>query len=74
MYSNEELERRIAYEKMLAEISETAVQVSDMDFFFKQALQRMGLTLNVSRVFMFTYLQQERIFTCRHGWDAPACR
>lgn len=72
MYSNEELERRIAYEKMLAEISETAVQVNDMDSFFKQALQRMGLTLNVSRVFMFTYHQEERIFTCRHGWDTPS--
>ena len=55
MRTNEMLEKRISYEKMLAEISELAVRVQDMNAFLRQALQRMGETLNVSRVFMFSY-------------------
>lgn len=33
MHSKEMLEKRISYEKMLAEISEMAVRVNDMDAF-----------------------------------------
>lgn len=72
MDHNAMLEKRIAYEKMLAEISEMAVRVTDMDFFLKQSLQSMGLTLDVSRVFMFTYLREDEVFACRYGWDAPS--
>lgn len=71
MKKEELLEKRIAYEKMLAELSELAVGVTDMDAFVQCALERMGSILRVSRVFMFTYDAQDDIFTCRSGWDAP---
>lgn len=71
MHSKEMLEKRISYEKMLAEISEMAVRVNDMDAFLQQALQRMGVTLHVSRVFMFGYQHEDRTFACRCGWDDP---
>ena len=71
MRTNEMLEKRISYEKMLAEISELAVRVQDMHAFLRQALQRMGETLNVSRVFMFSYESHNNTFVCRCGWDDP---
>lgn len=71
MRTNEMLEKRISYEKMLAEISELAVRVQDMNAFLRQALQRMGETLNVSRVFMFSYESHNHTFVCRCGWDDP---
>lgn len=72
MHDAELLEKRISYEKMLAEISEMAVRVTDMGDFLQGALRRMGMTLHVSRVFMFSYQQEDQSFICRCGWDEPA--
>lgn len=72
--SNEQniLEKRLAYEKMLAELSEAAVQVVDMDIFLKHSLARMGRALGVSRVFMFMPDKQLDVYFCRCGWDDPS--
>lgn len=72
MKKEELLEKRIAYEKMLAELSELAVRVEDMDAFVQRALERMGTILRVSRVFMFIHNSPGGTFTCRCGWDEPA--
>lgn len=66
------LEKRLAYEKMLAELSEAAVQVVDMDVFLKHSLERMGSVLGVSRVFMFVPDKQLDVYFCRCGWDDPS--
>ena len=55
METEEKLKKRIAYEKMLAGISERAVSVDDLDEFLDESLRRMGGILDVSRIFIFTY-------------------
>lgn len=48
-----ELEKRLSYEKMVADISSMAVMVEDLAYFQEQCLQIMGRTLDVSRIYIF---------------------
>ncbi len=49
------LKKRIAYEKMLVEISAQAVSIVDLDSFLNSCMFKIGKTLNVSRVYIFEY-------------------
>lgn len=71
MQTDEKLEKRIAYEKMLAVISERAVSVDNLDHFLNASLKNMGSILDVSRVFIFTYRLASDTFCCVCEWDAP---
>ncbi len=71
MLPPEVLEKRIAYEKMLAEISEDAVLVHDIKGFLTNSIRKMGEILNVSRVFVFQYNAPDDVFRCLCGWDEP---
>ena len=68
METEEKLKKRIAYEKMLAGISERAVSVDDLDEFLDESLRRMGGILDVSRIFIFTYHPVPDIFACICEW------
>ena len=70
METDEKLKKRIAYEKMLAGISERAVAVDDLDQFLDGSLRSMGSILDVSRIFIFTYRPVSETFSCICEWVA----
>ena len=70
MKTDEKLKKRIAYEKMLAGISERAVAVDDLDEFLDGSLGSMGGVLDVSRIFIFTYQPVSETFSCICEWVA----
>ncbi len=70
MKTDEELQKRIAYEKMLAGISERAVSVDDLGEFLDGSLRSMGSILDVSRIFIFTYQAASETFSCICEWVA----
>ena len=70
MQTEEKLKKRIAYEKMLAGISERAVLIDDINAFLDESLQSMGDILDVSRIFIFTYEQLSGTFACICEWVA----
>ncbi len=71
MQTDEKLEKRIAYERMLAGISERAVLVDDLHDLLNESLKSMGSILDVSRAFIFTYYPKSDIFSCACEWDSP---
>jgi PAS domain S-box-containing protein len=70
MQTDEKLTKRIAYEKMLAGISEQAVSVYNLDDFLSASLKSMGDILDVSRIFIFTYQPVSETFSCICEWVA----
>ncbi|MGB5748401.1 MAG: sigma 54-interacting transcriptional regulator [Desulfobacterales bacterium] len=70
MQTEEKLKKRIAYEKMLAGISERAVSVDDLGVFLDASLGSMGGILDVSRIFIFTYQPVSATFSCICEWVA----
>ena len=70
MQTDEKLKKRIAYEKMLAGISEQAVSVYNLDDFLSASLKSMGSILDVSRIFIFTYQPVSETFACICEWVA----
>ena len=68
MQTDQKLKKRIAYEKMLAGISEQAVSVGDLDQFLDGSLKSMGDVLDVSRIFIFTYQPMSNTFACICEW------
>lgn len=70
METDEKLKKRIAYEKMLAGISERAVSVDDLGEFLDGSLGSMGDILDVSRIFIFTYQPLSDTFSCICEWVA----
>ncbi|MGB9442608.1 MAG: sigma 54-interacting transcriptional regulator [Desulfobacterales bacterium] len=70
MQTDEKLKKRIAYEKMLAGISEQAVSVFNLDDFLSASLKSMGSILDVSRIFIFTYQPVSEAFSCICEWVA----
>ncbi len=49
----DELRKRLAYEKMVADISSLAVFVEDLDGFQRQAFDMMAAIIDVSRIYLF---------------------
>ncbi len=70
MQTDEKLKKRIAYEKMLAGISERAVSVDDLNKFLNSSLKSMGSILDVSRIFIYTYQHSFDTFSCICEWVA----
>ena len=70
MQTEEKLKKRIAYEKMLAGLSERAVLVDDLNEFLTASLRSMGGVLDVSRIFIFTYEPLTGTFSCICEWVA----
>jgi two-component system, NtrC family, response regulator HydG len=70
MQTDEKLNKRITYEKMLAVISERAMSVDDLNAFLDSSLKRMGSILEVSRTFIFAYQPSTDTFDCVCEWAA----
>ncbi|MGD2271919.1 MAG: sigma 54-interacting transcriptional regulator [Desulfobacterales bacterium] len=70
MQTDEKLKKRIAYERMLAGISERAVSVGDLNRFLDSSLKSMGSILDVSRIFIFKYQSSTQTFYCICEWVA----
>jgi PAS domain S-box-containing protein len=70
MQMEEKLKKRIAYEKMLAGISERAVSVDNLEHFLATSLKRIGSILDVSRIFIFRYQVSSNTFYCISEWVA----
>ncbi len=64
------LERRIAYEQMVAEISSLAVLVEDLDAFLSTCMRLMGEALDTSRVFIVTLDESSDTLNARYEWEA----
>lgn len=52
---NQSLNKRLAYESILSEISEMAVTVNDMGQFSRSVLSMIGETFNLCRTYIFEY-------------------
>jgi PAS domain S-box-containing protein len=70
MQTEEKLKKRIAYERMLAGISEQAVSVYNLNNFLSGSLKSMGSILDVSRIFIFTYQPVTETCACICEWVA----
>jgi len=69
------LEKRIAYEKMVADISALAVLVENLDVFLTTCLRLMGEALGTSRVFIIKLDEAADTLNVRYEWeseDAPS--
>ena len=64
------LEKRLAYEKMVADISSLAVLVDDIDVFLEQCLNMMGATLDVCRIFIDEYYPQSGTLDTAYEWTS----
>ncbi len=53
--AEEELKKRLAYEKMLADISARALMIKDLDGFLNESFRTMGRVLDVSRIYIFKH-------------------
>ncbi|TET83804.1 MAG: PAS domain S-box protein, partial [Desulfobacteraceae bacterium] len=53
--AEEALKKRLAYEKMLANISTRAILIEDISICLDECLEIMGKTLHVSRIYIFEY-------------------
>ncbi len=53
--AQEALKKRLAYEKMLADISTRAILIEDISRCLDECLEIMGKTLHVSRIYIFEY-------------------
>ncbi|MBA7646690.1 Sensor histidine kinase RcsC [subsurface metagenome] len=53
--AQEALKKRLAYEKMLADISTRAILIEDISICLDECLEIMGKTLHVSRIYIFEY-------------------
>ena len=74
MQADEKLKKRIAYEKMLASLSERAVSVDDLNKFLDSSLKSVGAILDVSRTFIFSYQPSSGIFFCICEWVAKGIK
>ena len=66
-----ELEKRIAYERLVAQISAAAVNLTDISAFQDACLQLMGKTTGVDRTYIFTYCHASNTASNTHEWCAP---
>jgi signal transduction histidine kinase/CheY-like chemotaxis protein len=64
------LERRFAYEKMVADISSMAVLVEDLDLFLTTCLRLMGEALDTSRVFIVTLDDTSETLDVSYEWES----
>ena len=53
--AEEALKKRLAYEKMLADISTLAILIEDISRCLDECLEIMGKTLHISRIYIFEY-------------------
>ena len=70
MQTEKKLEKRIAFEMMIAAISEQAVLFDNLQVFLDSSLKRMGSILDVSRIFIFTHQTMSDTFSCICEWAA----
>jgi signal transduction histidine kinase/DNA-binding NarL/FixJ family response regulator len=64
------LEKRIAYEKMVADISSLAVLVEDLDAFLTTCLRLMGEALDTTRVFIIELDEAAGTLNARYEWES----
>jgi PAS domain S-box-containing protein len=64
------LKKRIEYEKMLAEISSEAVLSKDQNIFLDTCVKKIGMVLDVSRVYIFGHDQDTNKYTVMSEWAA----
>lgn len=69
--SEEVLNKRLAYEKMVADISFLSVTLDDQDQFLKKSLEIIGKTVGVSRVYVFQYDGKTGTVNNADEWNAP---
>jgi two-component system, sensor histidine kinase and response regulator len=62
------LEKRLAYEKMVADVSSLAVLADDIDAFLNRCLSMMGATLDVCRIFIDEYHEQTDTLDTAYEW------
>ena len=66
--AEEALKKRLAYEKMLTDISTQSVLVEDMSRFLDECLEIMGKTLRVSRIYIFELRYESRTADNTFEW------
>ncbi|MCP4629371.1 MAG: PAS domain S-box protein [bacterium] len=62
------LEKRIVFERMLAEISAEAISIKDISAFINKSINRIGNTLDVSRINIYDYEADLEIFFLAYEW------
>ncbi len=65
------LRKRLAYQRLIAEISEFALNIEELDRFLRSCLERTGNVLGVDRVRLFEYDETTKSSTKRFEWVGP---
>lgn len=63
-----EIKRRLDYEKILSEISLSAIDVTDMDSYLNNSLKTLGVHLDLDRVYIFNCNESKNIISNTHEW------
>ena len=67
----QELEKRIAYERLVAQISAMAVNLTDISAFQNICMQLIGETTGIDRAYIFKYCYASNTVSNTHEWCAP---
>lgn len=69
--AEEILKKRLAYEKMVSDISFLSLQIEDKSLFLKECLDIMGKNVDVSRIFIYEYDPEAETAGNIFEWLAP---
>jgi len=69
--AEEILKKRLAYEKMVSDISFLSLQIEDKSLFLKKCLEIMGKNVDVSRIFIYEYDPEAETVGNIFEWLAP---
>ncbi|MDF9408127.1 PAS domain S-box protein [Pelotomaculum isophthalicicum JI] len=66
--AEESLRRRLSYEKLIANVSYIAASAEDIKDFLYDSLQRIGQTLDTSRILFWEYASDTDIYSNSYEW------
>ncbi len=66
----ERVRHRVGWERLVAELSQEALQRHDLADFFESITRRIGEKLDMSRVYLFEYDKQRNEVSNTHEWTA----
>ena len=67
----QELEKRIAYERLVAQISAMAVNLTDISAYQNSCMRLIGKTTGIDRAYIFKYCYASNTVSNTHEWCAP---
>ncbi len=69
--AEEELKKRLKYEKIISRVSQLALQVRSLEVFLTESLRLMGEDMGVSRAYLFEADREKGTMSNTFEWAAP---